>query len=65
MRAVAWQLGYKTERETTQEYLFINKEARHGTIIYLQRGDEQKPVLVLLHGGLATPVATQLQPYLP
>ena len=65
-RALAWHLGYKLSRKPVAiDYLFINTDARHGTVIYLQRGNASQAAIVLLHGGLGTPVATQLQPYMP
>ena len=65
-RAVAWGLGYTlSSHETRPDFLFINPEAIQGMILWLQHGDASNQVLVLLHGGLGTPVAAQLQPYLP
>ncbi len=59
-RAVAWRLGYKLSQKDTSNFLFINPDAIQGTIIWLQRGDPSKPVLVFLHGLMGTPVAAPL-----
>ena len=65
-RALAWRLGSKVSKEVSKEdFLFINLQAKYGSVIFLQHGDHLSPAIVLFHGGLGTPVATQLQPYLP
>ena len=58
--SLAWALGYKLSRERTDDYLFIHADARQGLVVWLQAGDPSEPALILLHGGLGTPVAAQL-----
>ena len=45
--------------------MLISKDAVHGSIVWLQRGDKSKPALVFLHGGLGTPVGASFLPQLP
>jgi thioesterase domain-containing protein len=64
--SLSWRLGYRLSKDDSADnLLFINPDARQGAVIWLQRGDPSKPALVLLHGVLGTPVAAQLQSYLP
>ena len=62
--SAAWRLGYKLTEEN-KDFLFIEPDARHGAVVWLQKGDLSKPALVLLHGILGTSVGAQLQTYLP
>ena len=63
-QTVAWRLGYKLSHCNTSTFLY-NVNAIQGALIWLQKGDNSKPTLVVPHAMFGTPIGQQIQKHMP
>ena len=60
-QTVAWRLGYKVSHSNTSKCLYFDASAIQGALVWIQKGDNSKPTLVIPHALFGTPMGSQLQ----